>query len=366
MNASYYDERLRKDMEQIQGGMADVAKLVQKSIQDALHSLLTMDRELAYETIIRDTVINRSIQQLDEMCHFFAARHLPTAGHYRYLSAVLRINIGLERIGDYAVTICRKTVQLKEPLDGTLKRGVKTMGEDALQMLKQACDAFLTHSVDMANGTKGFADQMERLLAVLFERLVQHGREGTKPIQDLLGAMVIFNMLERVSDQAKNICEETVFAVTGEMKQRKKYRMLFLSASGNCRSHMACSIAQRYFPNSGSYECAGVLPDREFDPRFLEFMKQKGYDLSQQKPKCLDVIPGTLERFHIIVLLERDLKAHIKEVPFYTALLTWDIPAPPEAEDEAGNSMHRFDEIHDRVLEKFRELMYTLRGKEAT
>ena len=73
-----------------------------------MHALLTRDRELAAEVILGDLPINREVRAIDALCHAFVARHLPSAGHLRFVSSVLRLNVELERIGDYAVTIAAR------------------------------------------------------------------------------------------------------------------------------------------------------------------------------------------------------------------------------------------------------------------
>ena len=67
------------------------------------------------EVVLGDLVVNRRVRKLDSKCHAFVARHLPSAGHLRFVSSVLRLSIALERVGDYAVIIARELAQLESP-----------------------------------------------------------------------------------------------------------------------------------------------------------------------------------------------------------------------------------------------------------
>ena len=104
----------------------------------------------------------------------------------------------------------------------------------------------------------GMADQVERTFDTVFADLL--AEEGRRRIKDLFGLLVVFNALERVSDQAKNICEETVFAVTGEGKAAKVYNILFIDEDNSCQSQMAEAMARKSFPHAGRYTSAGRQP----------------------------------------------------------------------------------------------------------
>ena len=223
---SHYEARLERDLEHIRTEITTIATRVQVALRDAVHALLSGNRAQAYDCIQGDLPINRAVRKLDKSCHGFIAVHLPSAGHLRWVSAVMRINTALERIGDYAVTICREAVQLPKSPDGTLAREMELMSKESSQMLEQAMHAFAEQNAEAAKATMIMADQVEREFDTVFEELTGGNGRWTK--RDIYALLVIFHELERVSDQAKNICEETVFAVTGEGKAPKTYRVLVL------------------------------------------------------------------------------------------------------------------------------------------
>ena len=105
---SHYEQRLEKDLDNIRSEVHQMATRVECAVQNSIHALITLNEDLANSVILGDGPINRQMRAIDSLCHQFIAVHLPSAGHLRLISSVIRINIILERIGDYAVTISRE------------------------------------------------------------------------------------------------------------------------------------------------------------------------------------------------------------------------------------------------------------------
>ena len=361
-----YEERLNHDLERIRDLVAEVAAQVVTALKNSVQSLCSMDRHLAYRTILGDLPINRSTREIDRLCHHFVARHLPSAGHLRFISSVLRLSLELERLGDYAVTICRETVDLSGPIEKTLQTEVERMAKDSFQMLEQAIEAFNSRNSDLARGTMGYADQVERSFGLVFQELVKKGQEGTLEVKDLFAILVIFNMLERVSDQAKNICEETVFALTGERKRPEIYRILFLEKGDDCRSQLAVGIARKAYPNSGNYSSAGLTPAAGIDALLGGFMEEHGIPFEKAKPRPLDWISEELGSFHVVVSLEGPVEDFLTDIPFNTAALEWPIPTPLPSDRSEEERRESFRQIYQEISLKIRELIEILHGKEAS
>ena len=81
---SHYETRLERDLERIRKDLTTIASQVQDALKDAVHALLSGDREQAYDTILNDLPINRAVRALDKACYGFIAVHLPSAGHLRW------------------------------------------------------------------------------------------------------------------------------------------------------------------------------------------------------------------------------------------------------------------------------------------
>ena len=251
---SHLEERLENDLNEIRGRVEKQAERVETAVANAIHALQTGNKKLAYATILNDLPINRTMREIDTICHKFIAVHLPSGSHLRLLSSVIRVNVELERIGDYAVTIARESAQLSKPPEGTMARELDRMASETMLMLRQSIRAFSDLNAEMGRSTKLLADQMESNLDSIYTEMMTNQDRGK--VKDVLAVFVVFTQLKRVADQAKNLCEDAIFAVTGEQKAPKVYKILFLDED-NSKSRMAEAIARRNYPESGEYTSAG-------------------------------------------------------------------------------------------------------------
>ena len=362
---THYEERLEEDLTRLREGVLAVGRMVQQALEHSVRALLNGDRELAYATVLGDMPINRDVRSMDRQCHVFVARHLPSSGHLRFVSSVMRLNVALERIGDYAVAISREAVQLTQNPPSTVARDIEMFADQTRQVLSQALTAFNDANPDLARGTMGMADQTGKMFDNVYRDLLHEGGAGKRPIKDLFALLVVFNRLARVSDQAKNICEETVFAVTGETKAPKVYRILFLDEKNDCVSQLAKAFAYKAFPESGEFDSAGWDVAPTVKPEVLRFLEQNGYDCDGVEPTALTAASRPLADYHVIISLQGDPRPHLSEIPFHTVLLEWDVGNCAEAvsteqiEQAVGETRR---EITSRLV----QLMETLRGEGAS
>jgi phosphate transport system protein len=357
---SHLEARLEKDLNQLREEMDAQAKMVQEAIKQSVHALQTGNTELAYATVLNDHPINRKMREIDRLCHGFIAVHLPSAGHLRQISATIRTNIALERIGDYAVTIARESVKLSAPPSGTLVDTLELVAGEAQQILDQANNAFHEGNAEAAKAVIRQSDKLEQSLEPIYKRMLSDGSGDNS--RDLLGIFIIFNQLKRVADQAKNIAEDTVFAVTGDTKSPKVYHILFLDQHNSLRSQMAEAIAKMNFPNSGQYSSAGQKPAEGVDPALISFMDGRGISMQDATPRAVsDFTYDELVAFNIIVSLDNPVSDYIEELPFHTTALSWDVGPSPDPEDkEAVETLYR------ELAVKISDLMTLLRGEGAS
>ncbi len=358
---SHYEKRLEQDLTRIKDRIEALAKDVQDAVENAVHALVTGNHTLAYRTILHDLPINRYVRQTEKLCNAFLAVHLPTAGPLRLISSVMRINIALERIGDYAVTLCRQAVQLSHPPQDSLVREVSLIAEEARHVFDLAMQAFHEGNAEKAKATKSLTVQTERTFETIYADLLS--KNGQENIKDLFGMLVIFSYLGRISDQARNICEDTVFAVTGETKPPKIYHILFLDENNAGQSQMAEAIVRKMFPRQGRYVSAGRQPSSEIDPRVVTFLEKHGVGLTEQRPKKFDFVTEELAAFHVIVSLQGPVKSYIKTIPFHTVALEWDVGSLVDSLDPKELNQ-RFEEMYREIALQVRDLMDTLRGDE--
>ncbi len=358
---SHYEARLERDLAIIRQKLTAMSVMVEQSVKDAVYALIEGDNKLAYETIIRDNPVNRSNEEITKHCYAFIARHLPSAGHLRRISSIIRTCVDLERIGDMSVSICRQAVQLSAPLDKTMTRNVEALGDEVRHMLHQALTAFNEENEELARSTAQLAGQSNKTFKAAFEDLATEDNKERWSVKDLLSLLSIFYSLERVGDQSKNICEEAVFVVSGQTKQRKAVKILFLEEENNYLSLMAEAAGKKICPECGSYSSAGTKPAKELAPDFIAFMGRTGTDFITNKPKFFD--NTRLDDYKVLISLQGPIKSYLEVVPFDCIVLEWDV-GPVLAEIPTDQRQNQFEDTYRDLSHKISNLLALMRGEE--
>jgi phosphate transport system protein len=357
---SHLEARLDSDLKHIRKEVESQASLVQEAVSQSIHALQTGNSSLAYATVLNDHPINRKMREIDRLCHRFIAVHLPSAGHLRLISSIIRTNIALERIGDYAVTICRESVRLSAPPSGPLLDTLELIAGESKMILEQACNAFNEGDAQGAKAIIKQAGKLEQGMEPIYKRMLETPSQNN--VRDLFALFIVLNQMKRVADQAKNICEDTIFTVTGDTKSPKVYNILFLDETNNLIGKMAQAIGQMNFPNSGNYSSAGKTPAISVSQGLLDFLKNRSVDLKDSQTHAIsDITFDELVAQHVIVCLDKPVSAYLNEIPFHTSVLEWQIESVPEDEDPAA-----IETLYRELAVKISDLMTLLRGQGAS
>ena len=342
---STYQRRLETDLKGLRNHVSGMANQVNTALNLTVKAFLAGDKASLYQIVLDDLAINRASRALDTECHRFVAKHLPVAKHLRFVSSILRLNIALERIGDYAVTMCRIGVRLNLPPPPHLSQHLTDLHTQAGQMLEQACKAFLEDNVELAEKTKGTAKAIDTEYDGFFEQLTTDTNNLTA--LQVVSWLSVLSQVERVSDQAKNICEEAVFVGTGRKKKPKVYKVLFIGDE-KLTAPLACSIGQRHWLEQGAF-VAKTTNAQTLDMSDVEEAEALG--LSLVKPTAFESLQESPAEYHVVV----DVRANRTQtigIPFHTIYLCWDLS------EESVAAM--VPELRTRI----RELMESLRGDE--
>ncbi len=356
---SPYEERLQRDLDGIREAVGSLGDAVRTALESSVRALLTADLDLTYLTILEDQVVNRRVVDLNRKCHAFVARHLPSAGHLRYISSVLQLNIALERIGDYAVSISRESAQLSGPPPNPVRRDLELFANQAGTTLDQAVKAFLTVDAELARTTKEMASPLSRAYDEFFENLLREGKRGTRPLRDLFGLLNVFNRLGRVVDQAKNICEDSIFAATGEVKPPRTFRIVFVDRDQGLRATMAAALGRKGYRNGIEYFLAAPDVEGPLPGNLVDFLDRHGHPLRDVPRLPVDSLATNLRDFDIVVnlgLAETDLPP----MPYHTVFLDWtDVEAELDARAARDVDLER---LYHELGGKLDHLVEILRG----
>jgi phosphate transport system protein len=207
-----YEEELKKLHEEIlyMGGM------VEDQIQKAIKSLVDRDSALAEIIIERDHEVNRLDVDIDELCIKLLALHQPAGRDLRFITTGLKITTDLERIGDMAVNICERALELN--LEPQLKPyiDIPRMARVAQRMIRESLDAFVREDTELALKVCKDDEEVDDLNAQIFREVITFMINDSQTINRAIKISSISKYLERIADHATNIAEMVIFMVKGK------------------------------------------------------------------------------------------------------------------------------------------------------
>jgi phosphate transport system protein len=208
----------------LQSELRQIASLVDVAIERSILALIALDQRLAALVIADDAEINALRYQIEDRAIHLIATQQPIAGDLRFIVTVLMVVSELERMGDYAAGIAR-IVQLHE--GRTLLKplvDVPEMARIVREMLRDAIDAFIRRNEHAAERVAYQDDEVDRLYQQVYRELLTYMVNDTATIDRATWLLWAAHNLERMGDRIQNICERTVYEVTGVMRELKQPR----------------------------------------------------------------------------------------------------------------------------------------------
>lgn len=338
---SHFEERMETDLNVIRDMVWNIGEDVIEALLNAKKVMILRESELAYKTVLGDHPINRDARKCDRLCHTFIARHLPGAGPLREMAATTRVSVALERIGDYAVTICREALQVNSPVSEQLSASIDAHFDESIAILQDARAAYRDRNVEMAMALMKVARRVQGKMDDVYDMLF--AEDDHMDGATMMALFVVFNLLKRVADQAKNICDQTVFAVKGIAKVPKTYRVLFLDQPGAGLGQLATAIGRKNFADSGEFVVAVPGVSETPSATLRDFLVERGLPDEQLSTERLEVIKHDLDDYFVIVSVNGKVLDYIEKVPFHTSALNWQLPG---GSDITGNYRALQEELH--------------------
>ena len=191
--------------------------LVEDQIRRVMRALVERDDELAKDVIVRDREVNTYENEIDEKCVELLALHQPTAGDLRFLTTAMKIVTDLERIGDQAVNIAQRTLELNTEAQLKPYIDLPRMAEKAQAMVKGSLDAFVARDTALARRVRGEDEAVDAINHQIFRELLTYMMSDPTTIPRAIRLILIARFLERVADHATNIAEMVVYLVESRM-----------------------------------------------------------------------------------------------------------------------------------------------------
>ena len=207
------------ELYQLEATLQEEGSLVLRALRGAMNALAQRDLELTDEVIAFDDDVDRLYLQIEEEIESLLARQTPVASDLRLVLAMLHINLHLERMADYCVTIAKltKLVADVEP-DPALLQSLEEMGERAEEMIRVALDSFANRDLAGAESLVDLDELIDRSNRRFVERVVEI--VGDPEMREWVLRMVIVSRaIERIGDHAVDIGEQTAYLVSGEFRE---------------------------------------------------------------------------------------------------------------------------------------------------
>ncbi|MCC6764328.1 MAG: phosphate signaling complex protein PhoU [Deltaproteobacteria bacterium] len=214
--AAHTDRQYEEELNDLRQRILSMGGLVEKQIAKAIEALVRRDRPLAEATIQKDAEVNALDGEIDDMCLRLLALRQPAGRDLRFITTALKITTDLERLGDRAVSISERAVELaaEPPLKPYID--IPRMADIALGMLRQSLDAFVREDPDMALAVCRSDDEVDKLNGQIFRELLSYMIEDPHTITRAMRILFVSKYLERIADHATNIAEMVVFMVKGQ------------------------------------------------------------------------------------------------------------------------------------------------------
>ena len=204
-----------RQLAELKDKLLAMAALAQQAVETAVDAYLRRDKGLCQYVKQNERAINTAQRQLDEMAYELLAKEQPVAVDLRFILAVIKINGDLERIGNQAMGIARRTKRIlpAEPVD--LPVDFAAMGEFAGQMIRTALQSFLDGDARLAESVREMDDEIDRMNRCANDDLLRLIQEQPRYAQQSMNGILVAKNLERIADHAANIATDVVFWVRG-------------------------------------------------------------------------------------------------------------------------------------------------------
>jgi phosphate transport system protein len=204
-----------QELEELQNKLLEMGGLVETSIHSSILSLIDRDDSIMATIWAAEHRINLLDIEIDEMATRLLARNQPVARDLRFLTATIKINSDLERMGDLAINLAQRSLSLQRSPEVKPLIDIPRMSRTVESMVRKSLDAFVQRDEELARNVLASDDEVDDLKNSVYQEmldLIELGKAAAGPAFDLI---FIAHNLERIADHATNIAEDVLFLVKG-------------------------------------------------------------------------------------------------------------------------------------------------------
>ena len=211
------ERHFEKDLDTLTEEILRFGSMCEEAIERSLQALVERDSGMAARVIDGDEALDQQELAIDQLCIDLIGLQQPMASDLRFLTTALKITPEIERMGDLAVNLAERAIELnREPLLKPLI-DIPRMARIAVGMLRDGLQAFLHQDAEAANAIIRRDDEVDRLMEQVFRELLSFMIEDPATITRALRLTFVAKYFERIADHVTNICEMVVFMAEGRI-----------------------------------------------------------------------------------------------------------------------------------------------------
>jgi len=203
-------------LEELHNDLIRMGSMVEKQIHDCIDALVTQNAEKAEELMINDDIVDAMEREIEDKAIRLIAMQQPLAVDLRNIFTTTKIVTDLERMADYAVDVAKITVKLKDEKYIKELVDIPRMAKIVILMIKDSLDAYVAGDIQKAFEVCKRDDQVDLIYKEVFDELLKLMFENQATVNQATQFLFICKWLERIADHTTNICEWTIYLVTGE------------------------------------------------------------------------------------------------------------------------------------------------------
>jgi phosphate transport system protein len=206
------------ELNQLQNMIAEMGGLAEMQLARAIAALVKYDSDAANDIVEKDRRIDELEDAIDELAVRLIAKRQPMAGDLRTIITGLKVSANLERIGDYAKNIAKRTVTISTATG--LRGPIATIARMAAlvqSMIKNVLDAYIAHDAEKADDVRARDQEVDQIHSGLFRELLTYMMEDPRNITPCTHLLFIAKNIERVGDHVTSVAEQIHYMVHGEL-----------------------------------------------------------------------------------------------------------------------------------------------------
>jgi phosphate transport system protein len=207
--------RFQQGLDELKEKLLRMGGLAEQAIDRANEAYRTRDSKFCQMVFSGEPLINEAEREIDELALDLLAMQQPMAIDLRFILAIVKINADLERVGDQAVNIAQRVLNLISEPEVELPVDIPRMSDSVVTMVQRALESFLDGKAEVAEAVLQMDGIVDRMKDEAFVVLVQKMSDDPSCIRQALDVMLIARNLERIADHATNIAEDVIFWVRG-------------------------------------------------------------------------------------------------------------------------------------------------------